>query len=334
MATMKDVARLASVSIATVSATLSGASFVSPALKERVLAAIDELGYAPNAIASGLKSGKSSLIGLVVPDITNPFFTELVHAVQRKAAAAGFTVLLGVSDDHAGAEADLIRLMRSHQASGTIISPGSSEEDCGKLVEIAGKMPLVMLDNAPPSARADTVVIDNRKAAQLATDHILSFGHRRVATVSGPSHRFVSRERLYGFEASLENHGIEPLPDYVRRGDFHVAEACKAGLELINLPDRPTAIFVANNQMLIGVMQAVAQAGLSVPRDISIAAIDDFPWAPAFSPALTTVRQPIDAMADAALFCLMSRLNGNSEPAQRILLQPELVVRRSCGPPP
>lgn len=334
MATMKDVARLAGVSIATVSAALSGANFVSPELKERVLAAVDELGYAPNAIASGLKSGKSSLIGLIVPDITNPFWTELVQAVQRKAAAAGYTVLLGITDDDARAEADLIRLMRSHQASGTIISPGGGEDDCRKLVSLAGRMPLVLVDNVPPGVDTDSVVMDNRHAARLATDYILSLGHRQVATVTGPVHRFVSRERLYGFEASLESHGLTLSPEYTRRGKFHVAEAHVAGLELLSLARPPTAIFVSNNHMLIGVMQAISQSGLSVPRDISIAAIDDFPWASAFAPALTTVRQPISVMAQHALDCLIARIAGEAGAPQRIVLQPELIVRQSCGAPP
>lgn len=333
MATMKDVARLAGVSIATVSATLSGATFVSPQLKERVLAAIDELGFAPNAMASGLRSGKSSLIGLIVPDITNPFYTELVHNVQRRAAAAGRTVILGASDDDARSEAKLIRLMRSHQVAGTIILPSGSEGDCSKLSGYAGDMPLVAVDNAPSGIGLDTVVMDNRLAAELATEHILSFGHQSAAIIAGPSHRFVSRERHYGFEATLERHGIIPLTEHMRRGDFHVEEACKVGLELLGLANRPTAIFVSNNQMLIGVMQAVAAAGLSVPRDISIAAIDDFPWAVAFSPALTTVRQPVDAMAAAALSFLTDRIAGSTAERQRMILAPELVIRQSCAPP-
>ena len=333
MATMKDVARLASVSIATVSATLSGSSYVSPALKERVLAAIDELGYAPNAMASGLKRGTSSLIGLIVPDITNPFFTEIVHQVQRRARSAGFTVLLGVSDDDARRDAELIRLMRSQQVAGTIISPSGGEHDCAKLKDLAGAMPLVAIDNAPEGLGLDTVVLDNRRAAELATAHILSFGHTAVATISGPSHRFVSHERLFGFEGAMERHGLTVPPEHVSRGEFHVDHAQEAGRALLDQPRRPTAIFVANNQMLIGLMQAVAGAGLSVPRDISIASIDDFPWAAAFMPALTTVRQPIEATAEAALKRLRARIDGDGSAPKRIVLQPELVVRHSCAAP-
>ncbi len=333
MATMKEVARLAGVSIATVSAALSGKNFVSSALKERVQAAVEELGYAPNAMASGLKRGATSLIGLIVPDITNPFFTEFVHGVQRRAVDAGYTVILGVSDDRAAREAQLIRLMRSHQAAGTIVVPCGSETDCLRLESHAADMPLVAVDNAPLGLNLDTVVLDNRKAAELATAHILSFGHRRIGIVTGPAHRYVARERVLGFEALLDRSGLAMPEENVSPGDFHVETGRDAALSLLSRTPRPTAIFVANNQMLIGVMQAVAQMGLSVPRDVSIASIDDFPWAEAFMPALTTVRQPVDRMAGAALESLLSRIRGDTRPPQRIVMEPELVVRQSCAVP-
>jgi LacI family transcriptional regulator, galactose operon repressor len=333
MATMKDVAKLAGVSIATVSSTLSGRSFVSAELKQRVETAIRELGYAPNAVASGLKRGTSSLIGLIVPDITNPFFTELVHCIQRRAAEAGFIVLLGVSDDQQAREMEWIRLMRSHQVAGTLVIPCGSEEDCLNLSRLAAGMPIVAADNAPPGMAADTVVLDNRKAAELATSHLLSLGHKAIATISGPPHRFVSQERFVGFKMALEANGLSVNPRHMRRGDFHVGAAREAGLALLRSAPRPTAIFVANNQMLIGVMQAMAEVGLSVPHDVSIVSIDDFPWAAAFMPALTTVRQPIDAMAEAAIERLKLRIGGLLEDPCRMVLAPELVVRQSCQAP-
>lgn len=333
MATMKDVARLASVSVATVSAALSGSGYVSPALRERIQAAVDELGYSRNAMASGLKRGRSTLIGLIVPDITNPFFTELVHVVQREACEQGLTVLLGVSDDDALREAQLVKLMRSHQAAGTIISPCGSDEDTARLAGLAGAMPLVAVDNAADGLPFDTVVIDNRMAARLAVDHIVAAGHRRVAVVVGPAHRHVSRERLFGFETALEAHGLAADPDLVVRGDFTVDRARAAGLALIRSSVPPTALFVSNNQMLIGIMQAVADAGLKVPRDLSLASIDDFPWASAVTPALTVVSQPIADMARSALGRLVSRLRGDDSPPQRAVLRPVLMVRSSCAAP-
>ena len=333
MPTMKDVAKAARVSLATVSATLSGSAYVSPELRGRVLEAVDALGYAPNSVASGLKRGKTSLLGLIVPDITNPFFTEFVHHVQRDARRAGYSVLLGASDQDVGREAELIRLMRSHQAAGTILCGTGDVGDYGRLARDIGRMKLVMADNAPAGIGVDTVVLDNARAAELATRHILGFGHRLVATMAGPEHQVPGQERLDGFLATMAAAGLSVGADFIRRGAFRQEEAFSQCRELLALAPRPTAIFVANNHMLIGVMRAVAAAGLAVPRDISVASIDDFPWAAAFVPALTTVRQPIEAVAEAALALLVARIEGDGHEPRRRVLAPELIVRGSCAPP-
>ncbi len=332
MATMRDVAKAAGVSIATVSSALSGAAYVSPELKAKVQAAVEALGYERNSMASGLKRGRSSLIGLIVSDVTNPFFTELVDRVETEARAAGYTVLLGISNHDPGRERDLVRLMRSHQAAGTIVTPAGGPDDVAPDL-FAGRMPLVAVDNAWAGLPCDTVALDHRRAAALAVEHILRLGHRRVATITGPERQFVSRERLAGFRDTLAAAGIAVDDRLVRQGEFRIDEAYAACRELASGPDRPTAVFVANNLMLIGAMRALADAGLKVPDDVSVAGIDDFPWAPAFQPALTVVRQPIAAMASAALDRLVHRMNGGDGPPAHIVLPADLVVRRSCAAP-
>jgi LacI family transcriptional regulator len=333
MATMKDVAKAAGVSIATVSATLSGTSFVSPELKARVATAIDTLGYERNSAASGLKRGKSLLIGLVVSDVTNPFFTELVHGVQNLAREKGYSVLLGISDHDVEREAELLRLMRSHQAAGTILCPAGSVENYGPARLNLGRMHVVAVDNAAPQLPFDTITLDNSLAASLAVRHIMAFGHQRVATIAGPQRQFVSQQRLEGFRTALEEKGMAVDPALVLQGDFRTKAAFQSCTQLIASPNRPTAIFVANNLMLIGVMQALTQAGLSVPHDMSVASIDDFPWSDAFQPSLTVVRQPISLMAAAALDCLLKRIDGDSSGPTRQVFEPELVIRQSCAKP-
>jgi LacI family transcriptional regulator len=333
MATMKDVAKAAGVSIATVSATLSGTSFVSPELRARITAAIGDLGYERNSAASGLKRGKSLLIGLVVSDVTNPFFTELVHGVQNLAREKGYSVVLGISDHDVEREAELLRLMRSHQAAGTILCPAGSIENYAATHLNLGRMNVVAVDNAAPQLPFDTITLDNTKAAILAVRHILSFGHRRVATIAGPERQYVSQKRLEGFRIALEEKGIAFDSTLVLHGDFRTQSAFQSCMELIAKPNRPTAIFVANNLMLIGVMQALTQAGLSVPGDMSIASIDDFPWSSAFQPSLTVVRQPISMMAAAALDSILKRIDGDSSASTRQVFEPELIVRQSCAPP-
>ena len=335
MATMKDVARDAGVSIYTVSATLSGSANVSAELRARVSASVARLGYERNAMARDLKQGTSSLIGLIVSDVTNPFFTELVECIQAEAHQAGYSVLLGISDHDAAREAELLTLMRSHQAAGTILCPAGSEDTYSDGRLTRGRMRLVAVDNASPGLGVDGFALDNRKAADLAVSHLLDLGHRRIGVVAGMRHQYVSRERLAGHAEALARAGIAPDPALVVHGDFRLAEARACAEQLLGLSPRPTAIFVANNLMLIGVMRALAEAGVAVPRDMSVCSIDDFPWAPAFQPSLTVVRQPIAAMAAAAFGRLVGRLRDGAEgdPVQEIFA-PELVVRESCAPLP
>ncbi|RPH68973.1 MAG: LacI family transcriptional regulator [Hyphomicrobiales bacterium] len=333
MPTMKDVAKAAGVSIATVSATLSGASYVSPELQVRVNAAIAALGYERNSMASGLKRGRSSLIGLIVSDVTNPFFTELVDHVQKHAQHAGYSVLLGISDHSVTRERELLRLMRSHQAAGTIMCPAGNSGDYAPQGLSLGHMRLVAVDNAAAELPFDTVTMDNTLAADMATQHILSFGHRQVATVAGFATQTVSQRRLEGFLQAMAAKGLSVDPRFICRGDFRIEEAYRACRDLLARKPWPSAIFVANNLMLIGTMQALAEAGLRVPQDMSVASIDDFPWAAAFHPGLTVVRQPIARMASAALTCLTERLAGDDAPPRHTDFAPELVVRQSCAPP-
>ena len=179
-------------------------------------------------------------------------------------------------------------------------------------------MKIVAIDNAAAGIGIDTVALDNRRAAALAVEHLLGLGHRRIATVAGLAHQYVSQQRLYGYEETLESQGIKVRSDFVSHGNFRVEDAYHSCRRLLDLPESPTALFVANNLMLIGVMRALSEAGVKVPRDMSIASIDDFPWAAAFQPALTVVRQPIADMASTAFELLMKRLEGDErEPSHR-----------------
>lgn len=333
MATMKDVARRAKVSVTTVSATLSGITPVSPELKQRVLTAIDELGYHRNSIASGLKSGRTSLIGLIVPDITNPFFTEFVEDVQRHAIEHGQTCLLGISDADSKREKSLLRHMRSNQVAGTILCPTGGAQDYQTLGADCGPMKLVVANNAIPGMAFDTIMLDNFQAALIATQHLLSFGHQRVAIVNGPLVQEPAKQRQNGFQQAMADAGLTVLESYIEHGDFREHTGYMAGQKLLAHIDRPTAIFVANNQMLIGVMRAIADSSLAVPVDISVASIDDFSWASAFRPALTTVRQPLAAMAETAFSVLQERIAGKGGEPHHALFQPELVIRQSCASP-
>lgn len=331
MPTIRDVARLAGVSTATVSATINQSARVSEALQARVLDAVRQLGYAPDGVARSLKKGRTQLIGLVIADITNPFFAELVHVIGNAAQAAGYAVLLCNTDQDSDKERLYLQLMRTHRADGVILTPTGGGPGYGPALGGLG-LPLVLLDRSVPGLAADSVLLDNREAARLAARHLLALGHRRIAAIGGPPHLSAAGERLQGFAEALSEQGLAPDPALVRHADFREQGGLEACLSVMAEPDRPTALFVANNHMLIGVMRALTQLGLACPADVSVAAIDDFPWANAFTPRLTTVRQPVREMGETALRMLLQRLAGAAPPAPRqVVLQPSLMVRESCA---
>jgi LacI family transcriptional regulator len=191
-------------------------------------------------------------------------------------------------------------------------------------------MKLVAIDNAFPSLGIDSIGLDNRKAASLAVSHLLDLGHRRIAMVGGVPQQHVARERLAGYRETLRRRGVAFTPGLVEAGHFRLEDGYLACKKLMRSNPPPTALFVANNLMLIGVMRALGDLGLRVPQDISVCSIDDFPWASAFQPALTVVQQPIAEMAGAAFRALLARLGGEEGPPVRQLLAPHLVVRQSC----
>ncbi|MEM5434647.1 LacI family DNA-binding transcriptional regulator [Paraburkholderia diazotrophica] len=332
--TMKDVARLAQVSLATVSAVLSGSAYVSPELTGRVKKAVAALGYAPNTVASSLKKGATRIIGLVVPDVTNPFFTELVHSVQKRAREQGYAVLLCDSERDIEQERSYLKMLRAHLATGTIICAAGPDASYKDLPNDVGIMPIVTVDHIIRADDYDSVVLDNVAASRMIMQHIIGLGHTRVAIIAGQQHLVPGRDRLAGFVEALRGAGLDVVPEFVRHGAFNGNDAFDCAHALLALPERPSAIFATNNQMLIGVMRAISESGLSCPRDVSVAAIDDFPWAAAFSPALTTVRQPVDAMAEAAFNLLLERIDGTNAAPKHLVFAPELVIRQSCVAPP
>jgi LacI family transcriptional regulator len=333
MATITDVAKRARVSVATVSATINNTKYVSPELKSRVNDAVRALGYAPDAIARSLKKGRTNLIGLILPDITNPFFTEFVRHVERGARKEGYSVLLCDTDEDFEAERAYLRLMRTYRAEGVILLPTGKPKQYEEPEFRSYDIPVVLVDRTIPAMQADHVVLNNRGAALQATNYLLDLGHKRLAMMSGPSYLTNARERTDGFREALLARGLPFDPAQVRYGNFHEDDAFEACKDLLGAPTPPTGLFVAGNLMLIGVMRAVAALQLSCPQDVSVAAIDDFPWANAFTPRLTTVRQPTAEFSANALRLLLHRITrGAATPYVRLALEASLVVRDSCAP--
>ena len=332
--TIRDVAKRAAVSTATVSATLNETKYVSSVLKERVLRAIHELGYAPDGIAQSLKRGTSHLFGLIVGDLTNPFFIDLMHTIEAGARKKGYSLLVCNTDFDVAAEKSYLQLMRANRVGGVILGPAGNETDYKTAEYRQLNLPIVLVDQTVSSLPFDSVILDNRRAALQATNYLLDLGHRHIGMIAGPDNLSSAEERTAGFCDAFLRRGLPYEAALVKRGNYREDDAFRAAKMLLSASTRPTAVFVANNVMLIGFMRAVASLGLSCPRDISVASIDDFPWANAFVPRLTTVRQPIQKIGETALRLLFQRIAGNAptDPTQ-VLLEPTLIVREVLHPP-
>jgi len=331
MATLRDVASRAGVSIGSVSAVVNHSAQVSPAMQAKVIAAIEELGYATDAIARGLKMGKTRTIGLILPDITNPHFAGIARAVEMACDAAGYMLMLCNTADDPDKELRHLRLLHMQRVAGLILVLGGIEPGHVEAIRKAIAVPAVLVDRVMRGLSFDSVLLDNRKASREVVEYLIQCGHRRIGVVAGDPRISLSADRLAGYRQALRKHGIAFDPGLVVFGDFRVEPAFHAAIKLLRCRHRPTAILSTSNHTTIGIMNALAGEGLNCPRDISVAGIDDFEWSGAFEPRLTTAAQPIAEIGTKAVELLLGRLSHTvGDGPRRILLQPRLVLRDSC----
>ncbi|GAP14954.1 transcriptional regulator, LacI family [Longilinea arvoryzae] len=329
--TIKDVARAAQVSITTVSHVVNNTRFVDPATKQRVLTALEELGYQPNSLARSLRSGVTRTIGLVVPDASNLFFADVARKIEDIGFQQGYSVILCNSDNNPGKQSRYINTLLAKQVDGVIfISSGSEPDDLMRLVE--NNIPVVVADRDVPLELADVVLLDNEQAGYDATKHLINLGHRFIACITGPNHLAPSMQRFEGYKRCLKENGIDFDPKLIEMGDFRFPSGEEAMQRLLSSSSRATAVFVLNDMMAIGAMSAAHKAGLSIPKDISIIGFDDIEIDAAITPALTTMAQPIEEMAQYAMNLLIEHLVGKKhELNQRIILTSRLIKRDSTA---
>ncbi len=316
---MADVARLAGVSVATVSRALAGSSLVSDATRARIAAAVQATGYVVNQVASGLRLQRSRQILILLPDIANPFFGDVVLGIEEAAQARGFGVLIGNTGRSPAREALLARQYQTGAVDGLVLLTGSRPAEIPP-------MRMVAVSEHLADDSVAVVSIDNRAAAAEATMHLRALGHRRIAHIGGPAGNSLTRQRWQGF---LDAQGGAVDPGLIRFGDYSIASGAAAMREI--WPQRPTAVFCGNDEMAIGAISSARAAGLDVPGDFSVVGFDDIAFAGAYYPPLTTVRQPRRDMGRVAAHLLLAALAG-AEPARPAPLAHVLVVRASSGP--
>ena len=330
MATARDVAKRAGVSTSTVSHVLNGTRGVSRALRERVLAACDELAFEPNVVARSLKTSRSRTLGFVVPDV-NEFFTEILLGVEGVAEASGYSVIFCHSHDDPDKELAYLRLLRGRRVDGIILAPtGVRHADLERLAQ--NHYPLVLVDRTVPGLSIDLVSVDNEPAAHAAVSHLLGLGHRRIAMVTGDMRMSSSEPRVRGYRRALEEAGVPFDPDLLASGEGRTNEGRLAVQDLMSREPRPSALFVANNLMTIGAMIALQELGLAIPRDVAYAGFDDFDWAGFLRPQLTMIAQPTCEIGRTAAQLVIERIGQDAEkPARRIALGGRLMIRESSG---
>ncbi len=337
--TQADVARLAGVSQAMVSYVVNGNLQVKipEETRQRIIEAMEKLSYIPNATARGLRSGKTRTIGLVVPDNSNPFFAEFAHIIENTGFTSGYSLILCNSDYDTEKEAGYVDVLLAKQVDGVIfISTGAKGQIQTKLNE--SQVPHVIVGGEISGSHADSVRIDYRQGGYLATRHLLELGHRKVACITGPDQFSSSSERIDGYTAALGEAGIPVDQQFIIPGDYRIHGGEVGLAHLLTLRPRPTAAFVCNDLMAIGVIQAARRLGVRIPEEFSVVGFDDIPLAQAMYPALTTIAQPIDEIARTAMSILLKQIQENpgipkEKKTEKILLQPFLVIRESTGRP-
>ncbi len=332
MATIKDVARRAGVAISTVSAVINGSAPVSAEVSGRVQQVISEIGYVPHGLAQSLRSGQSRLIGLLIPNITNPHFSEVAQVIENACLKAGYMSVVYSSGQDPEREAQILTMMRQHRVAGLVIIPTRSDRDHGARLALAIHVPTVLLDMIVEGLPYDIVKMDNVKATSTATRHLLELGHRRIAFTAGIPGLATSEDRLAGYRQALRNAGISPEERLVIRGDFREAMAYAGTLELMGQPNPPTAILSISNMATLGVMKALRASGRSIPEDVSVVGIDDLYFAEVLDPPPTVIRVPVAEMAEAAISNLLSQLTTKQAPTGTMqLFEPMLVIRHSSA---
>jgi LacI family transcriptional regulator, galactose operon repressor len=331
--TIYDVARLAGVSTATVSRALNDTGQIAPATRQAIAAAVEQLGYSPNPIARSLVTNSTQTIALLLPDITNPFYAALVHGIQDYALSRDHTMLLCTTESDPEREEQYLNLLRSKRVDGALVDGLVLPPD--RIARfVRDGFPIVCLDRDIDSSSIPLVQVDNRLGGRLAVEHLLSLGHERIAHVTGARELRISEERLAGYLDALAAAGIEADNRLVGDGRFTEDGGYEATRELLESQAGFTAVFAGNDLSAIGVVNAIARSGRSVPDDISVVGFDDLRLAAYMSPPLTTIRQPATEIARLATEILMDLTHGKEVSQMRHLLEPSLVVRDSTARPP
>jgi LacI family transcriptional regulator len=331
MADIRDVAKLAGVAPITVSRCINNSGYCSPQTRARVEAAVAELGFVPNRLASGLRSKRTNTLALVLTDITNPFFTTIARGVEDIASEAGYTVIFCNTDESVSKEKKYLQVLLEKRVDGILLVPASNGLDSVALIK-KRDIPIVVLDRRVPDLQTDVVRCDSEEGAYELTRLLLSLGHREIAILNGPSGVSTSGDRLDGYRRALNQAGI----NINAKWEYHGAFTQESGFEMAHKAlagvYKPTALFATNNFITFGALKALQEMELRVPEDIAVVGFDDLPASLVTYPFLTVAAQPAYEMGRRAIEILLDKLCGKaSDQYQEVVLPAEIVIRQSSG---
>lgn len=331
--TLKDVAKHAGVSVTAVSNVIRNWPYISDELYEKVNQAIRELGYVPNPIAQGLRTGRTQAIGFIIPDLTNPFQGTIVSTVEDIAKEHGFSVLVSNTHENEAREHDSILQMVSRNVDGLIIIHAPGTHFNAALISSLD-IPLVLLDRVPPDFAGAYCRIDSNMVVQLALEHLYQLGHRRIAHLAGPRYTITAVERQHAYQQMIEQFGLAYQLIIENEVNSWKAEAGYHAMQtLFNVAsdELPTAIFAANDPLAIGASHAIRQRGMRIPEDFSLVGVDDIDVSEYINPPLTSVQQPIEEAAGEAIQILLKLIESDEPERMQITLPPKLIVRDSTA---
>lgn len=323
--TISDVAEAARVSPATVSRVLNGNTGVASELQARVHAAVESLGYRPNGVARGLRRQATMVLGVVISDVTNPFFTSMVRGFEDVAQAAGYSVVLANSDEDLEKERRYLEVAVAEQMAGVALCPTSSGRTDVSLLARYGT-PVVTVDRELNGGGVDNVSIDNHLAARLVTEHLIGQGRAHIAFISGPTTTTTGERRLAGYRAAIRAAGLSTM---VKRSDFRVDGGYRAAGELLDARPETDGMLVSNNLMAVGALRALQERGLALPDDIAFASFDGVMWAQILNPTLTVMEQPTYEIGRRAAELLLERIAHPRAPVQKVVLPAVLRIGQS-----
>jgi LacI family transcriptional regulator len=332
MVTIADVAKQAGVSVSTAARVLSGRGYAAAETRRVVLEAARVLGYVPNQIARSLRTQKSSMIGLLIGDVENSFYSTIAKNVESVAKEAGYHVVLCNSDDDPDVEREYLKLLDGMRVDGVIVTPTSRNRRHLEYLLQKGTV-IIQVDRRVERLGADAILVDNESGAHSAVAHLIAAGHSRIGILAGELDVLTASERLAGYKRALKEHAIPVRDQLIRPGSFHREHAIEDATALIGVDPRPTAIFAANNILAEACLIALAELGLRVPRDMSMVAFDEVPWMGMVNPPLTTVRQPVADVARSAAELMLRRLGEDGQgPPSTVVFRTELLERGSVAP--